>query len=134
MKKYILNAGAIALVAAIAGCSGTQSAQPSAEGVAAAQEEKVIAVSEHMKPKAIKKAIERAGEGQGWIVTTINERSSVASKYVDGKSASVVVHYGRSGITFEKNRTTMSDSEFADEVENLEDAIEAALKHSSDHH
>lgn len=120
MKKRFFVSIAVAVAVVMGGCSA-----PAAKGPGGAIE---IPVTKHVGTKKVRSLIVQAGEKEGWTMTPLGSRSIVASKYEDGKSASVVIDYGEGIVSIEKNRTTMSDSEFNDEVEDLEEAIENSLK------
>ncbi|GEM_PF-4180153 len=128
MKKETLSAILVAAAIALGGCSGT-SASPN-QGEAGHY---TIPLAENANAKHLRTVIDRAAEKAGWDVAVIDNTSSIASKYVDGKSASVVIHHGDGVIAFEKNRSTMSDSDFEDEVEGLQKAIEKALQAPQQH-
>lgn len=89
--------------------------------------ETIIPVQQDMPTKKVQHLITQAGQQAGWMMTPLNSRAIVASKYIDGESASVVLRYDGEHIIIEKNRTTMSDSAFEDEVEELQEAIADSL-------
>ncbi|SFV57020.1 hypothetical protein MNB_SM-7-471 [hydrothermal vent metagenome] len=115
-KLFVLS---IAASIILGGCS-------TMAGNAASESIKVPA-KKHLSLKKMHSLITEAGEKEGWIMTPLNSRAIVASKYEDGKSASVVINYDENSVSFEKNRSTMSDSDFSDEVEDLQEEIKEQL-------
>ena len=119
MIQRMIMIAAVATIVMINGCSAPM-VKRGEDGVR-------ISIHKQLPPKKIQSIVTKAGQKEGWIMTPLNSRSIVASKYVEGKSASVVLNYNDDTISIEKNRTTMSDSTFEDEVEDLQEAIAESL-------
>ncbi len=135
MKKSTIAATMVIAVLSV-GCaekSGVKSPENAAHGNAV-EGVYEIPVPDTMSRRSLSEAIINAGEAQGWMMTEMGRGAIVASKYIDGKSASVVIDTSRSPIEVTENRTTMSASRFSDEVNGLNEAIVKALKSQSGEH
>ena len=115
MIRKSLCVAAVVAIFMINGCSS-----PKAK---AENDKREVSIPKKLSSKKIQSVIVKAGEKKGWIMTPLTSFSIVASKYIDGKSASVVIDYNTENVSIEKNRTTMSDSAFTEEVEELKKAI-----------
>ncbi len=132
MNKYTIVAATIALAVLAGGCSSKSTGVKTPENSVSGTYE--VAIPETLNTEAISRAVTEAGEAQGWIMTPMGRRSIVASRYVDGKSESVVIKYSHDPIEMTENRTTMSDAAFANDVKALQEAIAEALKAPENNH
>ncbi len=124
MKKSIVTAAPMLLLLLI-GCSGKGALDASESTVSGGYE---ITLERTVGRAELHRAVIKAGEAEVWIMTPLDDRTMIASKYEDGKSASVVIHYDRNSLSIMMNRTTMSSEAFEDAVEDLQEAIADRLQ------
>jgi len=108
------------------GCAG----KSVSVGESVAQEENgvVIYVGEHIHPKALKNAIVKGAEADGWMTTPLGARAVIAEKFFDEQSnVAVEVTITQNGYTIEpESAQNVSDSKVESLMEDLADAIEKA--------
>jgi len=131
MKTMLWSTAALAAVLTFSGCSAMSSAQAPGN---LDTEANIVKTAGDQNTGTLRKAVAEAAEKAGWNVSQIDDLSLIASRYSDGKSASVLMTLHDDGVHFEKNRSTMSDSDFADAMEQLEKRVgEALLKTAPSH-
>jgi len=122
-KSVIAAAGVLGML--FIGCSGKGPLAEPGSTVSGGYE---ITFERTVDRAELRDAIVTAGESEGWIMTQLDDRTMIASRYGDGKSASVVIHYGKNPLVIMENRTTMSVGAFEDAVEKLQEAIAEQLQ------
>ncbi|NPA30114.1 MAG: hypothetical protein GXO33_08025 [Epsilonproteobacteria bacterium] len=125
LKKHLWIAAAAAMLV-MGGCA----AKSVSTGGSVTQEEGAIVkhVGEYVKPKALKRAIVKGAESDGWMTTPLGERAVIAEKYFDeNKNIAVEVIITDDGYRIEySSAQNISQSKAENLMEDLADAIEKA--------
>ena len=124
MKKVLsIVVASVATLALITGCSATTGADRGAdmESGDATLCKTAVYVGERGN-KSVLKAIESAGEKNGWRMTHFKANAMIAEKIIDNKEVSTIIQVAKEHITCSKDQIPQN------ELENLRSSIVEELK------
>ena len=124
MKKVLsIVVASVATLALITGCSATAGADKSAdmESGDATLCKTAVYVGDRTN-KSVLKAVESAGEKNGWRMTHFKANAMIAEKIIDNKAISTTIQVAKEHITCSKDHVPQN------ELENLRSSIVEELK------
>ncbi|BDY12898.1 hypothetical protein [Hydrogenimonas cancrithermarum] len=126
------------LVLAVGSLLFTGCAQKNLEGTAISGSGTEMMIEKRLEHRVdaekLKNAIVKAAKSIGWMTTPLGERKIIAEKYFsETKNIAAEISLGAEGYTIEYSSGQNVESEAADLLEDLENAIEKELKKESEH-